>query len=372
MSSLYSPVTIGDLRLQHRVAMAPMSRFRAQDDGVPSDMMVEYYSQRASVPGTLLITESTCISIAGSGRHVNAPAIYTEEQIAGWKRVTEAVHEKGAYIFVQLWGVGRAASKETLEAQSIEMISASAVPTAEGHPVPRPMTEADIEMFIRDYAQAARNAIEAGFDGVEIHAANGYLIDQFLQDTCNKRTDSWGGSIKNRSRFCLHVVDAVIQAVPSTKVGIRLSPFSEYQGMGMKDTIPQFSYLIKELAQFNLAYLHLVDPRIHGLQRPEFAADIWAKHWDKDSTLLRNGKYDGLEAEKLVEAVGEDHKVVITFARHFASNPDLPYRLQRNLPLNPWDAKTFYAAKQAAGYIDLPFHKSFPRRREASRLTMVP
>ncbi|KAJ9610360.1 hypothetical protein H2200_005137 [Cladophialophora chaetospira] len=369
MPSLHSPITIGDLKLQHRVAMAPMSRFRAQDNGVPSDMMVDYYSQRASVPGTLIITESTCISLAGSGRHINAPAIYTKEHISGWKRVTEAVHEKGSYIFVQLWAVGRAALKETLGIQGIDMISASAVSAGEGHPVPQPMTEEDIEMFIHDYAQAARNAMQAGFDGVEIHAANGYLIDQFIQDTCNKRTDSWGGSIANRSRFCLRVVDAVTHAIPSTKVGIRLSPFSEYQGMGMKETIPQFSHLIKELARFNLAYLHLVDPRIHGLQKPDFAAEVWGKHWDKDSTFLRNGKYDGPEAERLVETVGEDHKVVVAFARHFASTPDLPYRLRRNLPLNTWDVKTFYAAKQAAGYTDLPFHESFPLREDALRLT---
>lgn len=357
MSVLYSPLVIGDMILQHRVIMAPMSRFRADDYGVPGDLMNQYYSQRSSVPGTLIITESTCISHAASGRHINAPGIHSQQQINGWKRVTKTVHENGSIIFLQLWAVGRAAFKETLDKQGVEMLSSSAVPIKEGDLVPRSMTGEEIESFIRNYGIAAKNAMEAGFDGVEIHAANGYLIDQFIQDTCNRRTDIWGGSIENRARFCLRVTEEVVNVIGAKKVGIRLSPNSPYQGMGMEDTMQQFSYLIQQLNTFQLAYLHLVHPRIMGVQNKDLKFAI--EKWNKDSVVLLNGDFQPKEAEQTVDSMANHRKVAISFARHFASNPDLPYRLMMGFELTTSDQKSFYAAKQATGYIDYPFHGGF-------------
>ena len=344
---------VGRCKLRHRIAMAPMSRCRADNDGVPLHLMEQYYGQRASVPGTLIISESTCVSKAAGGRYINAPGIFSAAQIEGWKNITRAVHDKGSFIFAQLWAVGRAGRQEVLDVQGIEMISSSAIAIKEGNPIPRPLTNEEIEMLIRDYAVAARNAMEAGFDGVEVHAANGYLIDQFLQDTCNHRADLWGGSIDNRARLCLEVLAEVIEAVGADRTGVRLSPYSPYQGMGMKDTEEQFSYLLRKLRPLSLAYLHLVHSRIHGVHE---SLDFVIEQWDKDSPLLLNGGYDRKQAE---EAVQMDRKVAIAFGRDFVSNPDLPFRLKENLDLNAYDPSSFYAAQEPSGYIDYPFHKRF-------------
>ncbi len=258
MSHLSEPLQIGRCTLKHRIVMAPLTRLRADDNHVPVDMMVDYYSQRASVPGTLLITEANFISSNARGRDENAPGIFSLQQIDNWTRVADAVHAKGSFIFMQLWHLGRAARQRALDKAGLEMLSSSDVPISDEHPTPRPMTEEEIQETIRSFALAASNAISAGFDGVEIHGANGYLVDQFIQDTCNRRKDRWGGSVENRSRFCLEVTKAVCEAIGADRTGVRLSPFSDFQAMGMKDPIPQFTHLISHLRPLNLAYLHLV------------------------------------------------------------------------------------------------------------------
>lgn len=229
-SRLFQPLKVGSIELKNRVAMAPLTRFRASDSHAILPFAAEYYGQRASVPGTLLVTEATIISTQHGG-YPNVPHIETREQIDAWKVVTEAVHKKGSFIYLQLWALGRVANKEYAQSQGITVKSSSATQLSDDLAVPKEMTVDDIKETVGAYAQAAKNAIEAGFDGVEIHAANGYLIDQFIQDTCNKRTDNYGGSVENRNRFAMEVTQAVVDAVGADKTGIRLSPFSEFQGM---------------------------------------------------------------------------------------------------------------------------------------------
>lgn len=271
-TKLFTPLKVGDTQLDHRVVMAPLTRFRATNDHVPNDAMAQYYAQRAVVPGTLLISEATYITERAGG-YANIPGLWTEAQLAAWKKITDAVHAKGSKIFVQLWHLGRAGNPDPAGSGGAvkddnfdfehNFVSSSATPMAEGLPAPRALSEEEILETINDYATAAKNAVEkAGFDGVEIHGAHGYLIDQFNQDTCNKRTDKWGGSIENRARFALEVSKAVSKAVGKEKTGIRLSPWSGFQGMRMSDPIPQFSYIISQLRALDLAYLHVVEPRV--------------------------------------------------------------------------------------------------------------
>lgn len=356
MPQISDPITIGKCNLKHRVVLAPMTRFRADDEQTPTAMMAEYYGQRAVVPGTLLITEAVFISVKSRGRAVNAPGVFTDEQIHQWKAVTEAVHKQGSFIFMQLWHVGRAARLDVLEAQSLEMVSSSAVPISEDYVVPRAMSEDEILECIDDFAAAAANAIEAGFDGVELHGANGYLIDQFTQDVCNQRTDRWGGSIENRSRFGFEVAKAVCARIGPLRTAIRLAPFTDFQSMGMKDPVPQFTDLISRLATLNLAYLHLVEPRISGnvdRDSPEHESlDFALKAWNNTSPIVLAGGYEVQAARKRVQDSEQD--IAIAFGRPFTSNPDLPRRIIDNLPLTKYDRDTFYIPKSADGYTSWP------------------
>lgn len=238
-SALFSPIQVGASKLQHRVVLAPLTRFRADDNHVPTELQKEYYVQRAT-PGGLLISEATFISPT-SGLYPHAPGIYTQEQIDAWKTVTDAVHAKQGVIFLQQWHVGRASSSAFMNGHTPD--SASAIPisgtslfTGKEWEVPHALTVEEIKGIVKDYAQSAKNAIEAGFDGVEIHSANGYLLDQFINTSSNKRTDEYGGSIENRCRFTLEVVDAVTKAIGAERVGIRFSPWSEFQ---VSNTYPQ-------------------------------------------------------------------------------------------------------------------------------------
>jgi NADPH2 dehydrogenase len=363
-SRLFEPLKVGNMLLKHRVVMAPLTRFRSDDDHVPILPLVkDYYAQRASVPGTLLITEATFINPQASG-YDSVPGLWTQGQLKAWKEVTKAVHEKGSFIYCQLWALGRAATENILEKKGLQVVSSSAVPIDDKRTTPREMSEAEILEFIKAYADAAKNAVEvAGFDGVEIHGANGYLVDQFTQDTCNKRTDRWGGSIENRARFGLEVAKAVTAAVGPSRVGIRLSPFSPFQGMRMADPIPQFSYLVKGLQELSLSYLHLVESRIQGPVDADpsgdlgFAIDIWRT----TSPVLIAG---GFTAETAVEKVDKDFPdkdVAIVFGRHFISNPDLPFRIQTGIPFNKYERKTFYKARSPEGYLDYPFSKEWDK-----------
>lgn len=345
--------------------MAPLTRFRASDSHVPLPFVKEYYAQRAAVPGTLLITEATFISARASG-YPNVPGIWNQEQIEAWKEVTEAVHEKGSFIYLQLWGLGRVANPQVLKGLGdYEVVSSSPTPESEGKTVPHEMNHEEIKQFVSDYAQAAKNSIEAGFDGVEIHGANGYLVDQFTQDTCNKRTDEYGGSVEKRARFGLEVAKAVVDAVGADKTGIRLSPFSTFQGMKMAEPIPQFSYLLEGLKKLNLAYVHVVESRISGnadvetTEKIDFAVDIWGK----TSPVLIAGGFRPDSARRAVDEEYTEKDIAIVFGRYFISNPDLPFRIEKGVDLVKYDRDTFYKAKSTEGYIDYPFSTEFEQAR---------
>ncbi|KAI9058706.1 NADH:flavin oxidoreductase/NADH oxidase [Trametes sanguinea] len=362
LPKLFQPIKVGDITLGHRVVFAPLTRFRADRRGVHSDLAVEYYSQRASFPGTLIISEATYVAIFAHGRSLHAPGIYTEDQIAAWKRITDAVHAKGSFIYTQLWGLGRAAEPPVL-AQLREQdpyfpyVSASDVPLSGRDDVPRPLTIDEIKTYVVAFVQAAQDAVHrAGFDGVEIHAAYGYLLEQFIHEGSNTRTDEYGGSIANRCRFPLEVVDAVSKAIGEQKVGIRISPWSDFQDMKMSDPVPTFTYLISRLRTDHpdLAYVHVVEPGISGAsdcslregESNEFIRKIW-----QPRPLISAGGYTRDKALQVAEETGQ----LIAFGRPFVSNPDLPLRLLKNIPLAPWDRNTFFVPEEPHGYIDYSF-----------------
>ncbi|KAJ5641697.1 Aldolase-type TIM barrel [Penicillium lividum] len=360
MTKLFEPLRVGRMELSNRITLAPLTRFRADDNHVPLPFVKEYYAQRASLPGTLLVTEATLIS-ARAGGYPNIPGIYNEAQIAAWKEVTDAVHAKGSYIYLQIWALGRVAPPDGLKTMGdFVPVSSSATPF-DGGAVPHALTESEIQEWIQDYAQAAKNAIAAGFDGVEIHGANGYLIDQFTQDTCNKRTDSWGGSVENRARFALEVTKAVAEAVGADRTGIRLSPFSIFQGMRMEDPVPQFTYLAEQLKSYKLAYAHVVEARIAGNAEIEASEklDFFFNAYEKASPVMVAGGYKPDSAREAVDAVYKDYDVLIAFGRSYITNPDLPFRVKSNVPLTPYDRDMFYRPKDPVGYIDYEFSAEF-------------
>ena len=363
-TKLFAPLQVGNMKLSNRVAMAPLTRFRANDEHVHQDIAKEYYVQRAApVPGTLIITEATPVS-ARAGNYPNVPGIYTDAQIKAWKDIVDAVHAKGSYIYLQMWALGRTASAETLKAETgLALKSSSAVAMSDNSPKPEELTEEEILGLISDYASGAKNAIEgAGFDGVEIHGANGYLIDQFTQDTCNKRTDKWGGSVENRSRFGLEVTKAVVKAVGADKVGLRISPWSSFQGMGMEDPVPQFTHFVNALKEYKLAYLHVVESRITGnadveaTGKIDFAIDAWAN----TSPILLAGGFKPDSAQQAVEQY-KDKDVVIVFGRYFISTPDLVYRLREGIDFTPYDRDSFYIPHSTKGYTDYPYSEKYQK-----------
>ncbi|KAE8447548.1 Chanoclavine-I aldehyde reductase fgaOx3 [Mollisiaceae sp. DMI_Dod_QoI] len=362
-SNLFKPMKLGNVQLQNRIVMAPLTRFRADDDHVPLPFVPEYYAQRASAPGTLLITEATFIAPQAGG-YANAPGIYSQAQIDSWKRVTDAVHAKGSFIYLQLWALGRAATLSQLKkelGEHAEVKSASDIPF-EGGAKPTPLTVAEIKEYVGLYAQAAKNAVEAGFDGVEVHGANGYLIDQFLQDVSNNRTDAYGGSIENRARFGLEVSKAVVDAIGAERTGIRMSPFSDFQGMKMKDPKPQFSYYTAELKKLKLAYIHVVESRISGNAEHEPTADkvqFLVDLWDNQSPVLIAGGFTANSAQRAVDVEYAGKDVGIVFGRYFISNPDLVFRIQKGIEFTDYDRDLFYNKKQRHGYTDWAFSKEF-------------
>jgi NADPH2 dehydrogenase len=366
MATLFAPLKVGEIELQHRVVMAPTTRFRADENHVPLPIMAEYYGQRAAVPGTLLFTEATYISPRASG-YANAPAIYSPTQIEGWKRVTDAVHSKGSHIFVQLWAMGRAANPKILEAEgSGNLTGPSALPMAADAPIPRALTEDEVHIYIKEYVQAAQNAIYAGFDGVEIHAANGYLIHQFLEETSNQRTDGWGGDVAKRSRFLLEVTKAVTKEIGSHRVGVRLSPWNLFQGMCQTDPVPQYSHAVRALRGLDLAYLSLIESRINGIDDSVATGslDFLIEIWGKSSAILLCGGFTAQNAAQVVEKEAGRADVAVMFARLFTSNPDLAFRLKYGIMLNPFQRKYFYNVGEILGYTDEPFSREFLEHRE--------
>ncbi|KAK5136019.1 Chanoclavine-I aldehyde reductase fgaOx3 [Meristemomyces frigidus] len=363
-SKLFQPLQIGQHKLSSRLVMAPLTRFRADDNHVQLPFVKDYYTQRACVPGTLLITEATFISPAAGG-YANVPGIYNDDQIKAWKAIVDSVHAAGGVIYMQLWALGRAANPEVKNAESTgDVVSSSDIRMSDNSPVPRPLNEDEIQQYVKDYATAAKNAIEgAGFDGVEVHAANGYLIDQFTQDVSNKRTDGWGGSVEKRSRFCVEVSKAVVAAVGAEKTGIRLSPWSPFQGMRMEDPVPQFSQLVTELKALKLAYVHLVESRISGNADVETTEKInpFVDIWGSTSPILIAGGFKPDSARRAVNEEYAGKEVAIVFGRYFISTPDLVFRMSEGLEFTPYDRDTFYNAKSEKGYTDYSFSDEFKK-----------
>lgn len=363
---LFNPINVGSLSLPHRIVMAPLTRSRAGQHGnVPTEMTAEYYSQRASA--AMIISEATQISQQGQG-YAWTPGIHTDVQIDGWRKVSDAVHSQGGRMFLQLWHVGRVSHPMFQPNRDLPVApSALAAPgktfivgedgagTWADVPVPQELTLDGIQQTIRDYRQAARNAIAAGMDGVEIHAGNGYLIDQFINSASNVRQDAYGGSIENRARFLLEVVEAVVDEVGSEKVAVRLTPMGRF--MGMSDDTPEetFEYIVRHLSAISLAYLHLVEPAMVGTTKdenadPRWDAIIWRLRKAFSGVLVLAGGYDAVSAE---QAIADGRADIIAFGRPFISNPDLPVRIKDAHPLNEPDSSTFFGGDRQ-GYTDYP------------------
>jgi N-ethylmaleimide reductase len=365
--SLFSPLRIGPYQLGHRLVMAPLTRMRAEKPSLaPRPLNTEYYAQRAT-PGGLIIAEASPVMTTGFGSP-GVPGIYTKQQIDGWRRVVDAVHAKGCVIFLQLWHVGRV-SHSSFQPGGVLPVAPSAVPiaadlktgTADGklvpYETPRALETSEIVDVIEAYRQGAKNALAAGFDGVEIHGANGYLIEQFLQSHTNLRTDQYGGSIENRVRFLMEVTRAVIDVWGADRVGVRLSPYGVANGSGEADPMPLYTHAIQSLDPLGLAYLHFIEPRSSGAGRAEVnhqnvpsAMVLFRPMWR--GVLITAGGFTGETADAAISA---GHADAIAFGRIFISNPDLPRRLQHGFPLTPYNRATFYGG-EAAGYTDYPVH----------------
>jgi N-ethylmaleimide reductase len=335
---LFTSVEFGPSRLKHRVVMAPLTRSRSvQPGGIPGDLMLKYYSQRTS-DGGLIISEATQLSHASSGWH-GAPGMYSDAQIDGWKKIVEVIHEKGGHIFAQLWHPGRFST-------SIGWIQPSP------H---RSLEQSEILGVVEDYYKAVERVKAAGFDGVEVHAGNGYLIDQFLQDGSNKRTDEYGGSIENRSRFLFEVVGAMVSAWSADRVAVRVTPNGTFNAMSDSDPEALHSHIANGLNRFGLAYLHIIEPRISGSvvekdNEPPVATQRLRKIFK--GKIIANG---GFEPDTAAATVAQGDADAIAFGRYFVSNPDLPRRIREGFPLSVYDRDTFYTF-DAKGYTDYPFY----------------
>lgn len=354
---LFSPVKLGRYELPNRIVMAPLTRNRAGAGNVPTPVNAKYYAQRASAG--LIITEASQVSPQGMG-NPQTPGIYSKEQVEGWRLVTDAVHERGGRIFLQLWHVGRI-SHPSLQPDGVLPVAPSAI-TPEGNAAtyegeqpfvtPRALETEEIPGIIEQYRQGAQNALAAGFDGVEIHSANGYLLDQFLQDGSNQRTDQYGGSIENRARLLMEVTEAVTRVWGADRVGVRLSPSSTFNSMYDSNPEALFSYLANALNRFGLAYLHIVEPRVDGNVTLGRALGFPASYFRPifHGTIITAGGYDRDSGNAVLAAGDAD---LVAYGRLFIANPDLPKRFALNAPLNTPDRSTFYGGNER-GYTDYP------------------
>ncbi len=355
-AKLFTPAKAGSIELKNRVIMAPLTRNRARaEDDAPFDLHVDYYGQRAGAG--LIITEASQVSPQGKG-YAWTPGIHSQAQIDGWKKVTDAVHARGGKIVIQLWHVGRI-SHPVLQPGGVDPVAPSAIAAnsktfdAEKFvdtPKPRALEASEIPGIVEDYRKATENAREAGFDGVEVHAANGYLIDQFLRDGANERDDAYGGSIENRVRFLKEVMDAVVGAWSADRVGVRLSPFSSANDIADSNPQATFSEAIRVLNRYGLAYLHLVEGQTGGPRDIPEGGDLAALYALFDGARMGNNGYD---RETAIQAVEEGTVDLVAFGRPFISNPDLVERLRKNAPLNELDPDTLYGGGEK-GYTDYP------------------
>ena len=359
---LFSSLIVGDLTLANRVIMAPLTRMRSQQPGnIPTALNAEYYAQRASAG--LIISEATQISPQGQG-YPATPGIHSPEQVTGWQKVTGAVHGKGGKIFLQLWHVGRISHSSLQPNGGLPVAPSAIAPTGKTftanwqqvpYETPHALTLAEIDQIMTDYRHAAENAQKAGFDGVEVHGANGYLLDQFLQDGPNRRDDLYGGAIENRARLLLAVTDQAIAVWGKGRVGVRLSPYGTFNDMQDSDPVALFTYVLAELEKRGVAYVHLIEPRSTGAGGGDQVADDMpetARLFRKafKGVLISAGGYDRALA---LEATQDGHADAIAFGRLFIANPDLPHRLAVDAPLNRYDRSTFYGGAEK-GYTDYP------------------
>jgi len=347
MPSLFDPIQIGDLILPNRIFMAPLTRCRAIDRRIPNDLMMEYYAQRASAG--LIFSEATAISPLGVG-YPNTPGIWSRGQVEGWKKVTRAVHEAGGKMLLQLWHVGRISDPVYLNGGT--PVAPSAIKPA-GHVnlvrplkefvTPRALEIKEIKWIVEEYAEGARNAMEAGFDAVEVHAANGYLLDQFLQDGTNQRTDEYGGPIENRARMMLEVVDSVVSIWGRGKVGVHLAPRGDSNSISDSNPHATFSYVAEQLGKRQIAFIcarESVGPNRLGPELKKLFGGVYIAN-------------EGFTEETAQAALDAGEADAICFGKLFIANPDLPKRFAENAPLNTPDPKTFYASGKE-GYIDYP------------------
>ncbi len=352
---LFSEAALGTLTLQNHLVMAPLTRSRAIGN-IPNDLMATYYGQRAGAG--LIITEGTSPSPNGLG-YARIPGAYSPEQTEGWKLITRAVHEKGGKIFIQFMHTGRVTHPLNMPAGA-EIVAPSVIAAAgemytdqEGlqpHPVPKAMTAADVQQAIQEFVHAAKQAIEAGFDGVELHGANGYLLEQFIRPTSNQRTDGYGGSIENRARFALEIAQAVAEAIGKDKTGIRLSPYGVFNDMPLYDAMESdYAYIAQKLNELGILYIHLVDHSTMGT--PPVQSSVVRKIREEfKGTLILSGGYDAEKAERDLQSGLAD---LIAFGRPFLANPDLVERFKTNAELNEPDQNTFYTPGEE-GYTDYP------------------
>jgi 2,4-dienoyl-CoA reductase-like NADH-dependent reductase (Old Yellow Enzyme family) len=347
MPTLFDPITIGDITLKNRVIMAPLTRSRASEGRVPNALMAKYYEQRATAG--LILSEATAVTPHGVG-YADTPGLWSDEQVEGWKQITAAVHAKGGVIFAQLWHVGRISDPSFLNGEPPVAPSAIA---ANGHvsllrpqrpyPVPRALDTEELAGIVAAYKKAAENAKKAGFDGVEIHGANGYLLDQFLQSKTNQRTDNYGGSVENRARLMLEVTDAAIAVWGANRVGMHLAPRRDSHDMGDDNPAETFGYVARELGKRKIAFIFtreaLGEDSLSPMMKKEFGG-----------VFIANEKMDKVVAQQVLDSGKAD---AIAFGKDYISNPDLVERLQSGAPLNQWNAETFYAVG-ATGYTDYP------------------
>ena len=351
--SLFNPSSLGNLQIKNRMVMAPMTRNRAAEGNVPQAINVEYYRQRSSAG--LIITEASQVSADGVG-YPGTPGMHSEEQVNGWKKVTDAVHDEGGVIYLQLWYCGRISHPSLLPDNQTPVAPSAIKPdgeaiTFEGMKAfvePRALETDDIKNIVSQYKHAANMANQAGFDGVEIHAANGYLIDQFLRDGSNHRSDEYGGSDENRMRFLNEVTDAVLEIWDSKCVGIRLTPENSFNSMSDSDPQAHFNYFITQLNSRNLAYIHLLEGDMMG---GESTVDYRALRDAYDGTYMANNGYDKSRAQTSLENGNSD---LIAFGIPFIANPDLVKRYENDLPLNEPNQEKFYGGDET-GYTDYPF-----------------
>ena len=351
--NLFTPYA-GKISIQNKIVMAPMTRSRAIGN-IPNQLMAQYYAQRASAG--LIITEGTAPSPNGLG-YARIPGIFSQEQIAGWKLTTEAVHAKGGKIFMQLMHTGRVGHEANLPAGA-QLLAPSAVSANEAMwtdtagmqttPTPKAMSIEEVEACIEEFAQAAANAIEAGFDGVELHSANGYLLEQFLNPGVNQRIDNFGGNIENRIRFVVEATKAVVERIGADKVGVRISPYNTFNAMPVYDeTVETYERLVEELNALNIAYLHVVDYAARATE--EGQALLKTIRGSFSNTLIFNAGYT---KERAIKAIENQEADLISFGSSFIANPDLPYRFANDIPLSTPNPETFYTPGEV-GFIDYP------------------